>query len=104
MTIKKNQHIKLWFVIIVAVIFWIIGTGSYRDLSAGSDETYKGLKLFSDVIELIEKHYVDSVDTKELIQNAVSEFVTNYNLIMDDFTTMNDEVSYSSGWFYNVYS
>jgi len=61
MTIKKKQNIKLWFVMIIALIFWSIGTGFYHDLSASSDETYKGLKLFSDVIELIEKNYVEEL-------------------------------------------
>lgn len=77
MTIKKKQNIKLWFVMIIALIFWSIGTGFYHDLSASSDETYKGLKLFSDVIELVEKNYVDEVDTKELIQKAVQGMVSS---------------------------
>jgi len=77
MTIKKKQNIKLWFVMIIALIFWSIGTGFYHDLSASSDETYKGLKLFSDVIELIEKNYVDEVDTKELIQKAIQGMVNS---------------------------
>ncbi|NQT10289.1 MAG: S41 family peptidase [Desulfobacteraceae bacterium] len=75
MTIKKKQNIKFWFVMIIALIFWQIGTGFYHDLSASSDETYQGLKLFSDVIELIEKNYVDEVDTKKLIQKAVQGMV-----------------------------
>lgn len=77
MRIKKKQNIKLWFVMIIALIFWSIGTGFYHDLSAGSDETYQGLKLFSDVIELIEKNYVDEVNTKELIQKAVQGMVSS---------------------------
>ena len=62
---------------IIALIFWSIGSGFYHDLSAGSDETYKGLKLFSDVIELVEKNYVDEVDTKKLIQKAVQGMVSS---------------------------
>ena len=77
MTIKKKQNIKLWFVMIIALIFWSIGTGFNHDLSASSDETYKGLKLFSNVIELVEKNYVDEVDTKELIQKAVQGMVSS---------------------------
>jgi carboxyl-terminal processing protease len=77
MTIKKKQNIKLWFVMIIALIFWSIGTGFNHDLSANSDETYKGLKLFSDVIELVEKNYVDEVDTKKLIQKAVQGMVSS---------------------------
>lgn len=71
----KKQHIKLWLVIVIAVVFWTMGTGFSRNLAADSEETYKGLKLFSDVIEVIEKNYVDPVDSKELIQKAVQGMV-----------------------------
>ena len=75
MTIRKVRHINIWLVVVIAVIFWTVGAGFYRDLSANSKETYKGLKLFSDVIELIEKNYVDPVETKDLIQKAIQGMV-----------------------------
>ena len=75
MTTKKNRHAKLWVVLLVAVVFWTIGSGFNRGLSAGNEETYKGLKLFSDVIELVEKNYVDEVDTKKLVQKAIQGMV-----------------------------
>ena len=71
----KNRRVNLWVFMITVVIFWTIGTGFYRDLSASNEETYKGLKVFADVIELIEKTYVDEVDSKELIQNAIQGMV-----------------------------
>lgn len=77
MTQKKKKHLKLWLVVGIAVLFCTIGSGSYRDISASDKETYKGLKLFSDVIELIEKNYVDEVDTKELIQKAIQGMVSS---------------------------
>ncbi len=75
MTNQKKRNTKLWLVPLIAVILWTIGTGSYRDLSASSEETYQGLKLFSDVIEIVEKNYVDPVDTKELLQKAIQGMV-----------------------------
>jgi carboxyl-terminal processing protease len=75
MALKKNRQGLLWIMISVAVIFWTIGAGFKRDLSAGSEETYKGLKLFSDVIELVEKDYVDPVEPKDLIQKAIQGMV-----------------------------
>ena len=75
MTTRKNRHAKLWVVLLIAVVFWTIGSGFNRGLSAGNEETYKGLKLFSDVIELVEKNYVDEVDTKKLIQKAIQGMV-----------------------------
>ena len=71
----KNRHVKLWLLMVIAVICWTIGTGFYRDLAAKSDDVYEGLKLFSDVLELVEKEYVDEVNTKELIQKAIQGMV-----------------------------
>jgi carboxyl-terminal processing protease len=75
MNSKKIQHVKLWMVMVAAVVFWTIGAGFFGDLAAKSDETYEGLKIFADVIQLIEKEYVDDVDSKELIQNAIQGMV-----------------------------
>ena len=75
MNLKKNQHVKLWMVMVAAVVFWTIGAGFFGDLAAKSDETYEGLKIFADVIQLIEKEYVDDVESKELIQNAIQGMV-----------------------------
>ena len=60
---------------VIAVVFWTVGTGFYRDLAAENEAAYEELKVFSDVIELIEREYVDEVDTKELIQKAIQGMV-----------------------------
>ena len=90
MNLKRKRHIKLWLVLLIAVIFWTVGSGFYRNLSADSAETYKGLKLFSDVIELVEDNYVDPVDPKELIEKAIQGMVHSLDphsalLSPDDF-------------------
>ena len=71
----KKSSIKLWLVVAVSVAFWTVGTGFNRQLSADSDETYKGLKLFSEVIELVQKNYVDEVESQELIEKAIQGMV-----------------------------
>ncbi|MEE4111620.1 MAG: S41 family peptidase [Desulfobacteraceae bacterium] len=75
MTVLRTRHWKLWMAVIAAVIFWTIGTGFDRQLAAENEETYEGLKLFSEVIELIQKNYVDEVDSKDLIEKAVQGMV-----------------------------
>jgi carboxyl-terminal processing protease len=72
---KNPRQIKLWLLMVIAVVFWTIGTGFSRDLSAKSEDTYEELKIFSDVIELIEREYVDEVNTKDLIQKAIQGMV-----------------------------
>lgn len=72
---KKYCHIRLWIALIITAGFLTIGAGFYRDLSANNEETYKGLKIFSDVLEIIENDYVDPVDTKELVQKAIQGMI-----------------------------
>lgn len=71
----KNRPLKVFLVIGVAVIFWAIGANVYRANLANGEETYKGLKLFTDVIDLIEKNYVEEVDTEKLMQKAIQGMV-----------------------------
>ncbi|MGD8471332.1 MAG: S41 family peptidase [Desulfobacterales bacterium] len=75
MRFKKIQHVKLWMIMVTAAVFWTIGAGFFGDLAAKSEESYEGLKIFSDVIQLVEKEYVDEVDSKELIQKAIQGMV-----------------------------
>jgi len=70
---KRSIRFAAAAVVIVAML--VIGAGFYRELSAYSDETYEGLKLFSEVIELVEKNYVDQVEPKELIEKAIEGMV-----------------------------
>ncbi|MGD2099305.1 MAG: S41 family peptidase [Desulfobacterales bacterium] len=71
MKLKKTHNVKLWMIMISAVVLWTIGTGFFGDLAAKNDESYEGLKIFADVIELIQKEYVDDVESKELIEKAI---------------------------------
>jgi len=75
MTTRKTRHLKLWVAMVLVSTMLILGHGFYRDLSANNEETYKGLKLFSDVIELVQKNYVDEVDTQKMIEAAIQGMV-----------------------------
>jgi carboxyl-terminal processing protease len=70
-----NRPVKLWLVMVTAAILWMMGAGFQKANSANSDDLYDGLKLFSDVIELIQREYVDEVDPKDLIQKAIQGMV-----------------------------
>jgi carboxyl-terminal processing protease len=73
---KFQIYIKHTKTIILVILLAITLSGFYRNLSASDDETYKGLKLFSDTLELIEKNYVDEVDAKDLIHKAIQGMVS----------------------------
>jgi carboxyl-terminal processing protease len=73
---KQKRPVKLWLVMIAAAVVWMAGTGFQRANSANTNENlYEGLKLFSDVIELIQREYVDEVDAKDLIHKAIQGMV-----------------------------
>jgi carboxyl-terminal processing protease len=55
----------------------ICGPGVYRGMTDNRESTYQGLKIFSDVIELVEKNYVDEVEPKTLIENAIQGMVSS---------------------------
>jgi carboxyl-terminal processing protease len=75
MTVKHRGNFRLWVVLAAAVVIWTLGAGFLKDLSASNDETYKGLKLFTDVLEIVTEKYVDEVDTNELIEKAIQGMV-----------------------------
>lgn len=51
-------------------------TGICGDLAA-RDTTYQELKLFSDVLEEVQKNYVEPVDSKQLIEKAIHGMVNS---------------------------
>jgi carboxyl-terminal processing protease len=62
------------FVLVIFVVFLIgvlIGSGQYQRVSALSNSTFEELKLFSDVIYIIQKDYVEETKSKDLIYGAI---------------------------------
>ena len=72
---NKNRQVRLWLLMVMAVVLWTLGTGFMRNLSADNEALYESLKTFSDVIELVQREYVDEVDSQELIQKAIQGMV-----------------------------
>ncbi len=75
MTVRKTRHLKLGVAMVLVAAALILGHGFYRDLSANIEESYEGLTLFTDVIELVQKNYVDEVDQKKMIEAAIQGMV-----------------------------
>ena len=93
-----KRKTRSWIVLtgIFITLMWIIGPGCFQPAHAGSDETYPGLKIFSDVIDLIENNYVDPVDSEELIQKAIQGMVHSLDphstyLPKDAFSALQDD-------------
>lgn len=76
---KKSREIFRYCLTVIlstALILTALGKGSNTSF-AGDEKTYESLKLFSDVLKEIEDNYVDEVDSKVLIQNAIKGMVSN---------------------------
>ena len=76
MKARSYNIFKSGFFVVIAVCIFISAAGVKSTLQA-NDDTYKSLKLFTDVLEELEKNYVDDVDTEELIHNAIKGMVGN---------------------------
>jgi carboxyl-terminal processing protease len=61
----------------IALAVAILGPGVYRGMTDNRDDTYQGLKIFSDVIDMVEKNYVDEVEPQKLIENAIQGMVSS---------------------------
>jgi len=64
------------FFVVIAVCVFILMAG-FKPIVQANDSTYKSLKLFTDVLEELEKNYVDDVDAEKLIHNAIKGMVGN---------------------------
>ena len=74
---NNRQQPRLWQMMVTVVLLLVIAAGFTRESSADSEAVYKGLKTFADVIEMIEKNYVDPVDTEKLVQEAIQGMVSS---------------------------
>ena len=82
---------KLWVITLSAIICWVAVTAFQRNIMADdSNKVYEQLKIFSDVLEIIQDKYVDEVDQEELVQNAIKGMVQSLDphsdfLLLEDF-------------------
>lgn len=61
----------------IATVLSLILAVSFQTAVYADEKTYVSLKMFTDVLEELEKNYVDEVDTRELIENAIKGMVGN---------------------------
>ncbi len=60
------------FFLIALIAFVLLGPYSDSRVSALDRATYKSLKTFNEVLDIIEKQYVEGVETKSLIKGAIN--------------------------------
>jgi carboxyl-terminal processing protease len=69
---KKIGNFKMVLVIAVAFLIGVlIGSGQFQKVSALSNSMYEDLKVFTDVLGLIQKDYVEETKSKDLVNGAI---------------------------------
>ena len=69
---KKMGKFKIGLMIFAVFLAGVLmGSSHFQKVSALSDNTYEGMKVFSDVLHIIEKDYVEETKSKDLIYGAV---------------------------------
>src|SRR5881296_3529282 len=61
--------------ILVAVLF--SGGGQPARVGAAAKESYEGLETFTNILSIIQKNYVDDVQTKQLIEGAINGMLSS---------------------------
>ncbi len=96
MVFRIRQYSNPFLLVVFIAILFISGSGLFWEISADTEETYKSLKIFSDVIEILENDYVEPVDTKELVQKAIQGMVHGLDphstyLLPEDYELLQDD-------------
>jgi carboxyl-terminal processing protease len=70
-TRRKGSKIALMIAAISALVV-VIGFGVQHRCAAESGNDYESIELFTDVLKIVQKNYVDEVDTKKLVYGAIN--------------------------------
>jgi len=73
----RRYKVMLGVLLFLSPILWVGISGVHQGLLAGTDKTYEELKVFSDVLDIIEKNFVDPVDSKKLIRGAIRGMISS---------------------------
>ncbi|MBU1341606.1 MAG: S41 family peptidase [Proteobacteria bacterium] len=76
MKFRSSNVFRFGFSMVIAAGIFLSIAG-FKGILHADENTYKSLKLFTDVLEELEKNYVDDVNTEELIHNAIKGMVGN---------------------------
>ncbi len=69
----KASACAFWLCVVISGLLFFQGSGA--DVKAGTDEVYKNIEVFAEVLRQIEENYVEPQDPQELIYGAIKGMV-----------------------------
>lgn len=73
---NSNYHIRLPIILTVGVAAGILIGANFSDSDDGQNDLGKNIQKFKEVLTLIDRNYVDDVNTDELVDDAVEHMLT----------------------------
>ncbi|RII27031.1 MAG: peptidase S41 [Geobacter sp.] len=74
----RNKGKKLALLVAAVTLLAVfVGTGAQRRCAAQGGNDYESIELFTDVLAIVKKSYVEEVDTKKLIYGAINGMLTS---------------------------
>lgn len=68
----RTKKIAIGFIVVVATLITFIGISTQRRCDAQGNKEYEYIGLFTDVMTIVKKSYVEEVDSKKLIYGAIN--------------------------------
>jgi len=73
---NKGKKIAI-FTATLALLMVVIGIGAQHRCAAQGGSDYEAIELFTDVLAIVKKNYVEEVDTKKLIYGAINGMLSS---------------------------
>lgn len=76
--VTKNKGRKIAVLITaVSALIVVVGTGVQHRCAAEGGNDYESIEMFTDVLKIVQKNYVEEVDTKKLIYGAINGMLSS---------------------------
>lgn len=86
---KKER--RIWIIALITVtVLWVL-TSRFLRISKADEELYENLKIFNEILSLVEATYVEEIDPKKLIYGAIDGMLASLN---DPYTRFMREQRY----------
>ncbi len=71
-----NPRRRLFATVVLVAAIWLAG-GAVKTVGAVARESYENIEVFTNILAIVQKNYVDAVTTKQLIEGAINGMLTS---------------------------